>query len=46
MLRTDSTYGRKKYDREMDDIFAIQDEIAENIAEHLKVALLKEEELS
>jgi adenylate cyclase len=34
-----------RYDREMDDIFAIQDEIALAITEHLKVTLLESEKL-
>jgi adenylate cyclase len=33
----------EKYDREMDDIFAIQDEIAYAITEKLKITLLEEE---
>ncbi len=33
----------ERYDREMDDIFAVQDEIAASIAEHLKVTLLDRE---
>jgi tetratricopeptide (TPR) repeat protein len=33
----------EKYDRDMDDIFAIQDEIASAITEKLKVTLLEEE---
>jgi tetratricopeptide (TPR) repeat protein len=32
----------ERYDRELDDIFAIQDEIASTIAEHLKVTLVGE----
>lgn len=33
----------EKYDREMDDIFAIQDEIALSITEKLKIALLEKD---
>ena len=33
----------EKYDREMDDIFAIQDEIAFAITEKLKVSLLEKD---
>jgi TolB-like protein len=36
----------EKYDREMDDIFAIQDEIAFAITEKLKIILLEEEKAS
>lgn len=32
------------YDNEMNDIFALQDEICENISEHLKIKLLDERE--
>ena len=34
----------ERYDREMDDIFALQDEICSNISEHLKVKLLEDQE--
>jgi TolB-like protein/Tfp pilus assembly protein PilF len=33
----------EKYDREMDDIFAIQDEIASSVTEKLKITLLESE---
>jgi TolB-like protein/Flp pilus assembly protein TadD len=36
-------YWSEKYDRNMDDIFAIQDEIALAITDQLKVTLLKED---
>lgn len=32
----------ERYDRELDDIFVVQDEIARSVAESLKVSLLKE----
>ncbi len=39
-------FWSEKYDREMDDIFAIQDEIALSITEHLKITLFdKDREL-
>jgi tetratricopeptide (TPR) repeat protein len=34
----------QRYDREMNDIFALQDDICSNITEHLKVSLLNEQE--
>jgi adenylate cyclase len=34
----------QRYDREMDDIFALQDDICSKIAEHLKITLLKDHE--
>jgi TolB-like protein len=34
----------QRYDNEMNDIFALQDEICENISEHLKITLLDERE--
>jgi len=34
----------QRYDREMDDIFALQDDICSKIAEHLKITLLEEYE--
>lgn len=36
-------YWSQRYDREMDDIFAIQDEIALSITEQLKIKLLDED---
>jgi len=33
----------QRYDREMNDIFALQDEICSNISEHLKVSLLNDQ---
>ena len=36
----------QRYDREMDDIFALQDDICSNISEHLKVKLLENQETS
>ena len=36
----------RRYDRHLDDIFALQDEIAQSIADTLKVQLLPEERLS
>jgi len=33
-----------RYDREMDDIFALQDDIASKIAEHLRITLLDDHE--
>jgi len=35
----------EKYDRELDDIFAIQDDIAANIAEHLKLTFFEGQQL-
>ena len=35
----------QRYDREMNDIFALQDDICSNISEHLKVSLLNEAEI-
>ena len=34
----------QRYDREMDDIFALQDDICSKIAEHLKLTLLEDHE--
>ncbi len=34
----------QRYDREIDDIFALQDDISSKIAEHLKIILLKDHE--
>jgi adenylate cyclase len=34
----------QRYDREMDDIFALQDDICANISEHLKVTLLEKKD--
>lgn len=34
----------QRYDREMDDIFALQDDICSNISEHLKVTLLEKQD--
>ncbi len=34
----------QRYDREMDDIFALQDDICSNISEHLKIKLLENQE--
>jgi adenylate cyclase len=36
----------QRYDREMNDIFALQDDICSNISEHLKVSLLNEQKSS
>ena len=38
--RTDTHLWSETYDRELDDIFAIQDEIAANVVDKLKVSLL------
>ena len=43
-VRTDRHLWSETYDRELEDIFAIQDEISRNIVEALKVALGTEEE--
>ncbi len=43
-VRSDRHLWSESYDRELEDIFAIQDEIARNIVEALKVALGTEEE--
>jgi TolB-like protein len=37
--RTDSPLWSERYDREMQDAFEVQDEIARNIAEALRVTL-------
>ena len=34
----------QRYDREIDDIFELQDDICSNISEHLKVTLLRDQE--
>jgi adenylate cyclase len=34
----------QRYDREMDDIFSLQDDICSNISEHLKVTLFQDQE--
>jgi TolB-like protein/Tfp pilus assembly protein PilF len=39
-VETDSHLWSETYDRQLDDIFAIQDEIAQNVVEALKVQLL------
>lgn len=38
--RTESQLWSRSYDRKLDDIFAIQDEIAADVVRHLEVALL------
>jgi TolB-like protein len=42
-VETDSHLWSESYDRELSDIFAVQDEIATKVAEALKVALLEAE---
>lgn len=46
LINADDDYHiwSQRYDREMDDIFALQDDICSKIAEHLKLTLLKGEE--
>src|SRR5207249_3071943 len=46
LINTDDGYHiwSQRYDREMDDIFALQDDICSKIAEHLKITLLKGDE--
>jgi serine/threonine protein kinase/Tfp pilus assembly protein PilF len=41
---TDSLLWSERYDREMADVFAVQDEIARNIAEALRVTLTPQEQ--
>jgi TolB-like protein/Tfp pilus assembly protein PilF len=41
---TDSLLWSERYDREMQDVFAVQDEIARNIAEALRVQLSPQEQ--
>ena len=40
--KTDTHLWSETYDRPLDDIFAIQDEVAANVVEHLQVTLLGE----
>jgi adenylate cyclase len=46
LINTDDGYHiwSQRYDREMDDIFALQDDICSKIAEHLRLTLLKGDE--
>ena len=41
--RTGHSVWAERYDRQMEDVFAIQDEIAQNIAQALRVALSEQE---
>lgn len=42
--QTDSVVWSERYDREMADVFAVQDEIARNIAEALRITLSPQEQ--
>ena len=46
LINTDDGYHlwSKRYDRDMDDVFAVQDEIARSVVEKLKVKLLGEQD--
>src|SRR6266498_1152613 len=46
LINADNGYHiwSQRYDREMDDIFALQDDICSKIAKHLKLTLLKDHE--
>ena len=46
LINTDDGYHlwSERYDREMDDVFAVQDEIARTVVERLKVKLLGDED--
>ena len=46
LINTDDGYHlwSKRYDRDMDDVFAVQDEIAQSVVEKLKVKLLGEQD--
>ncbi len=41
-VSNDAHLWSERYDRDMDDVFAVQDEIAHSVVEHLKVKLLGE----